>query len=127
MRPVAAISRTILALGLAASLGFAGVCPCNSQNVKHSATSTPHHSCGLDSTSNNCCSQRECRCEVSSSGQPSQSTVPIRTEIAPLQAVVPQIITFGDPLDSPSSSIGAHQLFAASASTLIAQGTRLNI
>lgn len=128
MRSVTAISRTVLALGLASSLGFAGFCPCNSLSVKHSAAgSTEHHSCGLDSTSNNCCSQADCRCEVSRSKQPSQSTVPTRTEVAPLQAVAPQVITFGDPLDSSLNAIGAYPLFATSGSDLIAQRTRLNI
>jgi hypothetical protein len=126
MRPGIAISRTLLALSVAASLGFAGFCPCKPLHGS-STLSISQHVCESGATDNNCCSNAECRCQVASSHQPNQSTVPNRTEILAAQAALPPIAAFGDVVDSPSSLFAAHQLFAAFGANLIAQGTRLNI
>lgn len=131
MRAISHFPRMIVALALIASLGFAGVRPCNETGMKQaSACSKGHdsHTCKCISTTGRCCCGPECLCGSRLPKQESQSALPTRSkDLIQLIAVVPRMVVFGDVIDASSSFYGSQAYLTGFATNLIAQGTRLNI
>lgn len=131
MRTISNIPRIAVALALIASLGFAGISPCNEMGVKQaSARSTGHesHRCKCMSKTGRCCCGSECNCGSPLPKQENPSALPTRSkDLVQLIALVPGMVVFGDAIDAISLFYGSQAYLAGFATNLIAQGTRLNI
>lgn len=131
MRTIHNIPRVTISLALIASLGFAGVPPCNGMGMKQaSARSSEHdsHVCKCIYKTGTCCCGSECRCGSPLPKQDSQSALPTRSkDLVQLIAVTPGMVVFGDAIDATSLFYASQAHLAGFATNLIAQGTRLNI
>jgi len=130
VRTNSTIPRVIVALALIASLGFAGISPCNGNGMTQaSARFSRHHShiCKCISKTGKCCCGSECHCGSPLPKQENQSALPTQSkDIVQLIARVPWMVVFGDAIDVPSSFFGSQANLTVFATNLIAQGTRLN-
>ena len=132
MRPIIAALRAVVAAGLIVGLGFAGfgACPGAADLPPTAFDCASHraHHCACMAISGHCYCGSKCHCGSRSPQQGTLPVVPSRAHELTQYFVVTLVDSVaGESTAWPSTTHFSQACLADCASTLIAQGTRLNI
>ncbi len=130
MRPVYAIPRVLVVVGLIAGPGFAWTYHCRSEVSQVSAIRAEggSHTCPCTTKKGACCCRVKCLCGGPLPQQSRDPAVPARSnDSVQLLVLAPNEDVVGGPVGSPYSFDCCSASLTGFATNLIAQGTRLNI
>ena len=122
--------RVLIVAGLAASLGFAGICPCKSDGaVTNSSGQASHasHACPCTLSTGHCCCGSHCQCGQQAPQKDNEPAVPSRSnDRSQTLAVIVPIAAFIGTTVTACQAECCPALLRGDNSSLVAQGTRLN-